>query len=124
MARSVTKTRDPQTLLPLPVASFHILLALVDGERHGYAIMKHVNERAAGEVRLGPGTLYAALQRLLDAQLVEEAGEHVDPAMTDARRRYYRITRFGVSVLRAEARRMELNVRAARRAKLLGPEPA
>lgn len=123
MVRSQPKHRDPEDLLPLPPATFHILLTLVDGERHGYAIMKEVGERSAGAVRLGPGTLYGALKRLLDAGLVEPGGERLD-ADSDERRRYYRITRFGVAVLKAEVRRMALNVRAARRKKLIGPETA
>ena len=109
---------------PLPLATFHILLALVDGERHGYAIMKEVTERTDGGVRLGPGTLYGTLKRLLEVGLVEEAGERTDAETGDERRRYYRITKRGLTVARAEARRLETMVRAARAKKLIGPEPA
>ncbi len=72
--------RPPQEYLPLAPATFQILLALVDGERHGYAIMKEVATRSGGTVRLGPGTLYGALKRLLEAGLVEEGGERADLA--------------------------------------------
>src|SRR6185295_20275119 len=107
-------TKRPQAYLPLSSATFHILLALADGELHGYAIMK--------SVRLGPGTLYGALKRLLEARLVEEAGERADEG--DERRRYYRLTSLGVSVTRAEVERLDAIVRAARRKKLIGVKPA
>ena len=105
--------RPPEAFLPLPPATFHILLALADGELHGYAIMKGVAARSEGSVRLGPGTLYGALKRLLEGGLVEEGGERADPARGDERRRYYRLTQLGLSV-----------VRAARRKKLIGVRPA
>lgn len=114
--------------LPLPPATFHILLALADGERHGYAVMQEVAARTDGAVRLGPGTLYGALKRLLEAGLVGEGGERADPAMgdeaADQRRRYYRLTPFGRAVARAEARRLDALVKAARQKRLIGPEPA
>ena len=110
--------------MPLPPATFQILLTLADGERHGYAIMREVADRTRGEVRLGPGTLYGTLKRLLEAGIVEEGGERVDPDMDDERRRYYRLTRFGVSVARAEARRLQRMVMAARQKRLIGREPA
>ena len=116
--------RPPEAYLPLPPATFHILLALADGELHGYAIMKGVAARSEGSVRLGPGTLYGALKRLLAAGLVEEGGERADPERGDERRRYYRLTRLGLSVARAEARRLDAMVRAARRKKLIGVRPA
>jgi len=121
MARS---ERPPEEQLPLSPATFHILLALVDEERHGYAIMQEVGERTEGTVRLGPGTLYGSLKRLLEAGLVEEGVERPDAELDDERRRYYRITRYGLAVARAEAKRLEGMVRAARRKKLLRPEPA
>ena len=114
----------PESHLPLPPATFQILLALVDAERHGYAIMKEVAAHSAGAVRLGPGTLYGALERLLEAGLVAEAEERADPALNDERRRYYRLTEFGLAVVRAEARRLEAMLRLARRKHLVGPEPA
>src|SRR6266550_2972556 len=116
--------RPPEAYLPLPPATFHILLALADGELHGYAIMKGVAARSEGTLRLGPGTLYGSLKRLLQAGLVEEGGERVDPERGDERRRYYRLTQLGLSVVRAEARRLDAMVRAARRKKLIGVRPA
>jgi DNA-binding PadR family transcriptional regulator len=123
MAMKRRAVQSPEAYLPLPPATFHILLALVDGERHGYGIMQEVAERSEGAVRLGPGTLYGALKRLLEAELVEEGGEWADPERDDERRRYYRLTELGLSVARAEARRLEAVVRAARRKKLIGVRP-
>src|SRR6267378_312217 len=114
--------RKQQTALA--PATFEILLALVGGERHGYAIMKEVTARTDGAVRLGPGTLYGALKRLLKSGLVEEGGERADPELGDDRRRYYRLTKLGLLVARMEARRLEAMVRAARQKKLIGMEPA
>jgi DNA-binding PadR family transcriptional regulator len=124
MATTEQQGRTPETYLPLPPATFQILMALVDGERHGYAIMKEVEERTDGDVRLGPGTLYGSLKRLLEGGLVDEGAERADPEVGDERRRYYRITRFGLSVARAEARRMDAVVRTARKKKLIGLRPA
>ena len=120
MAKIAGKDRSPETQLPLTPATFEILMALADGERHGYAIMKEVEERTGGDVRLGPGTLYGSLKRLLETGLVDEGAERADPELGDERRRYYRITPFGLSVARAEAGRMESLVRTARKKKLLG----
>ena len=104
--------RDPNELLPLPTAWFHILVALGDGERHGYAILQEVAARTQGKLRLGPGTLYAALKRLAGEGLVKEcAGAS---AGADERRRVYRITPFGRAVALAEMERMALLVRQAR----------
>lgn len=124
MAAMTRSAPSPEDALPLSPATFHILLALVDGERHGYAIMQEVDERTDGSVRLGPGTLYGSLKRLLASGLVEEGVERPDAALDDERRRYYRITKHGLAVARAEAKRLEGMVRAARRKKLLRPEPA
>lgn len=110
--------------LPLSPATFHILLSLVDGERHGYAIMHDVADRTDGAVRLGPGTLYGSLKRLLEAGLVSEDAERADPALGDERRRYYRLTPRGLGVVRAEAHRLAAMVRAARAKNLIGLEPA
>jgi DNA-binding PadR family transcriptional regulator len=119
------KTDDSTTPPPpLPPATFQILMALVDGERHGYSIMREAAERSDGTVRLGPGTLYGSLKRLLESGWVEESDERADPEMGDERRRYYRITELGMATARAEARRLDRVVRAARRKKLIGPEPA
>ena len=124
MGRSGTKQSDSAEHLPLTAATFQILMALVDGERHGYAIMTEVAEHSDNSVRLGPGTLYGSLKRLLESGLVAEGAERPDPEMGDERRRYYRITKLGLSVARAEARRMAGVVRAARRKKLIGVETA
>ena len=116
---------DPQTLLPLPVSEFQILLALADEERHGYAIRREVAERTAGDVQLGPGTLYGSIKRMVNSGLIAESDERPDPELDDERRRYYRITPLGRKVAVAEARRMERLVRIARAKRLLGrPEPA
>lgn len=120
MARMDGPGATPESHLPLAPATFQILLTLVDGDRHGYAIMKEVAERTDGSVRLGPGTLYGALKRLLESGLVEEGSERADPELGDERRRYYRLTSFGLRVARAEARRLEAMVRAARSKKLIG----
>ncbi len=116
--------RDPRSLLPLTPAVLHILLTLADGERHGYGIMREVGDRTGGEVRLGPGTLYGAIKRMLADGLIEESGERPDPKMDDQRRRYYRITDFGRRVAGAEAERLAGLVDTAREKKLLrGPGP-
>src|SRR6476469_3341936 len=107
MSRRTEAKDTADSHLPLAPATFEILLALVDAERHGYAIMKDVAERTAGAVHLGPGTLYGALKRLLDAGMVKEGGERPDPELGDERRRYYRLTPFGLQVARAEARRLD-----------------
>lgn len=112
-------TPDVESFLPLPAMTFHILLALQDEERHGYAIMKEVAEQTQDTVRLGPGTLYGTLKRLREAGLVEESDERADPALDDERRRYYRLTKLGVAVARADAKRMAQMVQTAQRKRLL-----
>ena len=124
MSRKLQKQRSPESFLPVTPATFHILLALADGDLHGYAIMRDAAQRSAGAVRLGPGTLYGALKRLLEARLVEESDERADPERGDERRRYYRLTPLGLAVARAEARRLDAILRAARRKKLIGERPA
>jgi DNA-binding PadR family transcriptional regulator len=111
--------RDPQTLLPLTPTVFHILLALVDNERHGYGIMQEVALHTDGQMRMGPGTLYGSIKRMMNDGLIEESGERPDPAMDDERRRYYRLTDFGQKVVRAEAERLARLVTVARSKKLL-----
>jgi len=106
--------KPPESFLPLTPAVFHILIALADGEAHGYAIMQEVAEKSGGAVRMGPGTLYGAVNRLLKDGLIEESEERPDPEMDDTRRRYYRLTDFGGRVLAAETKRMADLVRAAR----------
>jgi DNA-binding PadR family transcriptional regulator len=101
-------------MLPLPPATFHILMSLADEERHGYAIIKEIGDRTSGLVRLSPGTLYRSLQRMLEQGLIDESGDRPAPDDDDERRRYYRITAFGAAVARAEAARLAELVRMAR----------
>lgn len=93
--------------VPLTPAALHILLALADGDKHGYGIMQEVAHFTANALRLGPGTLYRSLRQLLDGGLIAEADERPDPALDDERRRYYRLTPAGVTAARAELRRLE-----------------
>ena len=99
---------------PLTPAVFHILLAIADGERHGYGIMQEVSARTGGKVILGPGTLYGTINRMLEAGLIEESGERSDPALNDERRRYYRITRNGWRTAVTEAERLQELLHVAR----------
>ena len=98
----------------LPPATFHILLALADEDRHGYAIIQDVAERTGGELKLSAGTLYRSIQRMLDQGLIVETRERPAPEDDDERRRYYRITPLGASTARAETRRLAQLVRMAR----------
>ena len=104
---------------PLPTAAFHILLALANGEKHGYAIMREVADDTGEKVRLGPGTLYGSIQTLLDAGYVEESGERADAAAGDERRRYYRLSGAGRAALKAETDRLVDLLRLARSKKVL-----
>jgi len=106
--------RRPDSLIPLPPAVFHILLALADDDRHGYAIIQEVATRTDGQVRLSAGTLYRSIQRMLDDDLIVETHERPSPDIDDERRRYYRITPFGRAVARAEVRRLNDLVKLAR----------
>jgi len=105
---------DPASLLPLPAATFHILLAVADEDRHGYAIIQDVETRTGGELRLSAGTLYRSIQRMLEQGLIVEPRERPLPELDDERRRYYRITSFGRAVAEAESRRMAQLLRMAR----------
>ncbi len=109
----------PESFLPLPVSEFEILLAQADGEQHGYAIMTEVAERTEGSVRLGPGTLYGSIKRMLASGLIDEHSPRRRSAGDDERRRYYRLTALGRSVASAEAARLQELVRHARRKRLL-----
>ena len=108
------KRRDPsnaalnptETSAPPTPAVFYILIALAEGERHGYAIMQEATKRSRGAVRLGPGTLYGAISRMLKEGLIAECEDRPDPAMDDSRRRYYRLTEGGSRALAAEASRL------------------
>lgn len=108
----------PQHHLPLSVPVFQILLSLSDRDLHGYAIIQDIRARTDGEVQLTASTLYAAIKRLLDSRLIEELDERPGPADDDPRRRYYRITTFGLDVVRLEAARLERMLKLARRKKL------
>lgn len=111
---------NPDELLPLTPAVFHILLSLVDEERHGYGIIKEIEFRTAGEIIMGPGTLYGAIKRLLQKGLIEEAEPRPDSDLEeDERRRYYKLTDFGMRVTQAEANRLESLLRQARAKNLL-----
>ena len=109
----------PESFLPLHRDTFHILVSLADRDRHGYAVMQDVRERTDGALRLSPSSLYAAIRRLLDQELIEELAERPDPAQDDERRRYYRLTRLGRAVAMAEARRLDRLLRDARATGLL-----
>jgi DNA-binding PadR family transcriptional regulator len=113
-------SRKAARFIPLTAVAFEILLALAEGERHGYAIMRSVEERTSGRTRLYPGTLYRALERLLDSELIEELEERPHPESDDERRRYYRLTELGRAVAAAEAERLEDQVRAAIARKIHG----
>lgn len=113
-----SSARDPQDFLPLTPAIFTILLALADGEKHGYGIMQEITERAGG-LRIGPGTLYGSIKRLLEDQWIEESEKRPDPAHDDERRRYYRLTELGQRIAAAEAARLEALVRLAHHRRLL-----
>ena len=103
----------PESLLPLPAAVFHILIALAESDRHGYSIMQDVSARTGGKIRLSAGTLYSSIRRMLEQGLIEELAESPDPSSTDERRRYYRLTRFGRRAAAAEVDRLNGLVKQA-----------
>ncbi len=113
---------DVLGLLPLPPATFHILLALADQERHGYAIIKDVEERTGGDLRLSAGTLYRSIARMVDQGLIAEVRKR-SAGPDEERRRYYRLTPYGTAAARAEMARLSQLVRLAR-ARGLTPETA
>jgi len=112
-------TRDPRDLLPLTPAMFHVLVALVDEERHGYAIIKDVATRTSGEVKIATGTLYGIIKRLLAEGLAVESKRRPPAESDDDRRIYYRLTAFGKRVVAAETERLEAAVRSARATRTL-----
>jgi len=120
----LARKKDIQSYLPLTPALFHVLLALADGEKHGYVISKEIARRTDNEVTLSTGTLYGIIKRLLDEGMIEESDERPDFSLDDQRRRYYRLTRFGRSIAEAEAERMERVLALARLKNVLGPESA
>jgi len=107
-------TPIPDDLLPMTPAMFNILLALADGEKHGYAIMLEVEANTHGAVKMGPGTLYGSIKRMLASGLIEEADERPDESLDDQRRRYYRLSGLGQRALHLEAERLEQQVSLAR----------
>jgi DNA-binding PadR family transcriptional regulator len=111
--------RNPEALLPLTPAVFHILLALVGSDRHGYGIMQEVQGYTDGKLRLGPGTLYRSIKQMLAEGLIIELDERPDPELDDQRRRYYRLAEFGQRVLKAETERLEHILKVARARQLL-----
>src|SRR5438309_6008426 len=108
----------PRDFLPLPSATFHVLLVLAEGEKHGYGIMREIEQISDGAVRMGPGTLYGTIKRLLEIGLVEETGERPDPESDDERRRYYRITGLGERVAAAEVHRLSTMIERSTRHRL------
>jgi DNA-binding PadR family transcriptional regulator len=114
-----TTRADHQDMPPLTPAVFHVLLALAEGERHGYAIMQEVAESTGGQIKMGPGTLYGTIKRLLEIRMIEESDERPDPVLDDERRRYYRLTAVGQRAVRAEAQRYAETAAVARRKRLL-----
>ncbi len=110
---------SPEELLPLTPTVFNILLALADGEKHGYGIMLEVEANTDGQMLMGPGTLYGSIKRMLKAGLIEETDERPDPVLDDQRRRYYQLSGLGQRALRLEAERLASQVRVARTKKLL-----
>ena len=102
---------DPQSLLPLAPIVFHILLALTEGERHGYALKREISRSTDGAMNPGPGVLYGSISKMVDLGLIAESDERPDPHLDDERRRYYAITPFGRRVAQAEAVRMRQLVR-------------
>lgn len=118
----MNEREEVDQLLPLPPATFHILLALLDEERHGYAILQDIEARTEGELRLSAGTLYRSVARMVEQGLIAEVVKR-RAADDDPRRRYYRLTPFGIDVARAEMRRLSQLVRLAR-ARGLKPETA
>ena len=115
-----TTHTEPGEMPPLTPAVFHVLLALADGERHGYAIMQEVAENTGGRISMGPGTLYGTIKRLLESRMIEESDQRPDPELDDERRRYYRLSALGQEVVKAEAQRYAELAAVARRKRLIG----
>jgi DNA-binding PadR family transcriptional regulator len=116
--------QNPEGYTPLTPAVFNILLALADGEKHGYAIMQEVEANTQGQVLMGPGTLYGSIKRMLQSDLIEESAERADPEVDDQRRKYYKLTNLGRRILRLEADRLVSQVRIARSKKVLSTDLA
>jgi len=112
---------EPELMLPLSAAVFSILLALADGEKHGYAIKRELEDATEGKIHMGPGTLYGSLDRMVKAGLIEESEHRPGADEDDERRRYYRLSQFGRRVLQLEASRLADLVRAAKQKRVLAP---
>ena len=118
-----TETPDPAPFLPLPPAALHIVLALNRGERHGYAIMSDVEQLSDGVIRMGPGTLYGTIKKLVGQGIIEQTDSRIDPELDDQRRKYYCLTALGEAVSAAEIQRLANLIERTRRAapaRLLG----
>jgi DNA-binding PadR family transcriptional regulator len=120
----VEEERKIESYLPLTPGVFHVLLALADGEKHGYMISKEIARRTGGEVRLGAGTLYGIIKRLYYDDMIEESDERPDFSLDDQRRRYYRLTQRGRELAAAEAERLQRVLAMARAKHVMGPESA
>ncbi|HJS59165.1 MAG TPA: PadR family transcriptional regulator [Vicinamibacteria bacterium] len=118
MSRRMARAREERHL-PLSAAEFEVLIALADGEKHGYAVLKEVARRTGGRVSLSPATLYTIVRRFAADALLVESSARPDPALDDERRRYYRLTEFGRQVAAAEAERMETALAMARAKNLI-----
>jgi DNA-binding PadR family transcriptional regulator len=114
-----TITQNPANFIPLTPAVFHIMLALVDGEKHGYAIMQEVEAISHDQIKMGPGTLYGSIKRMIASNLIEETDDRPDPELDDQRRRYYRLTGLGNAVLSEEVRRLARLLERARAKQVL-----
>ncbi|MFN8376031.1 MAG: PadR family transcriptional regulator [Anaerolineae bacterium] len=112
-------THNSEAQIPLTPAVFHILLALADNERHGYGIMQEVLANSDGQLKMGPGTLYGTIKRMMRDALIEETEERPDPAADDERRRYYRLTDVGRRALNAESARLRRMVTIAQMKRVL-----
>src|SRR5690242_9568731 len=119
MARLPASGPDPRSFLPLTPLAFHVLMAVADAGRHGYAIIQEVDARTDGLIRLRSGTLYTLLQRLLVEGLIVESNDRPRSEEDDERRRYYELTALGREVLAADARRLETAVAEARRKRVI-----
>ena len=120
----MSKAPAPESQLPLSVPVNQILLSLAGGDQHGYSIIQDIRERTRGDVELTASTLYGALSRMLEDQVIEEVKDpKPEPEDWDSRRRYYRVTEYGREVARAEAQRLSRTLDQARE-RGLAPEPA
>ena len=114
------RTRGVDDLLPMKPTQYLMLLALTDGDRHGYGLKKEILQRTDGRVKLGAGTLYRSIRQLVDLGLIEESDQRPDPALDDERRRYFRLTPLGREAARAETERLADLVRIAQSSRLAG----